>query len=59
MSLIEKPGYTALPQYYLRAGSDLLVWISFLSFWIKSILSAQPHADIVIHAPVSPGYYPG
>ncbi|KAL1202877.1 hypothetical protein V5N11_015132 [Cardamine amara subsp. amara] len=24
MSLIEKPGYTALPQYYLRAGSDLL-----------------------------------
>ncbi|WZZ76117.1 hypothetical protein YC2023_087487 [Brassica napus] len=51
VSLIEKPGYTALPQYYLRAGSDLLVWISFLSFWIKSILSAQPHADIVIHAP--------
>ncbi|CAN7081708.1 unnamed protein product [Brassica oleracea var. botrytis] len=24
VSLIEKPGYTALPQYYLRAGSDLL-----------------------------------
>ncbi|CAA0396481.1 unnamed protein product [Arabidopsis thaliana] len=24
MSLIEKPGYTALPQYYLRAGSGLL-----------------------------------
>ncbi|KAF8077495.1 hypothetical protein N665_1032s0006 [Sinapis alba] len=24
MSLIERPGYTALPQYYLRAGSDLL-----------------------------------
>ncbi|CAH2077964.1 unnamed protein product [Thlaspi arvense] len=24
MSLIEKPGYTALPQYYLRAGSELL-----------------------------------
>ncbi|XP_018484197.2 uncharacterized protein LOC108855009 [Raphanus sativus] len=24
ISLIEKPGYTALPQYYLRAGSDLL-----------------------------------
>ncbi|KAL0891042.1 hypothetical protein Bca101_015025 [Brassica carinata] len=41
MSLIEKPGYTALPQYYLRAGSDLLI-----------ILNAQPHADIVIHAPV-------
>ncbi|VVA92648.1 unnamed protein product [Arabis nemorensis] len=24
VSLIEKPGYTALPQYYLRAGSELL-----------------------------------
>ncbi|XP_010433611.1 PREDICTED: uncharacterized protein LOC104717700 [Camelina sativa] len=24
MSLIEKPGYTALPQYYLRAGSGIL-----------------------------------
>ncbi|ESQ54743.1 hypothetical protein EUTSA_v10024755mg [Eutrema salsugineum] len=24
MSFIEKPGYTALPQYYLRAGSELL-----------------------------------
>ncbi|KAL0835007.1 hypothetical protein Bca101_086896 [Brassica carinata] len=24
ISLIENPGYTALPQYYLRAGSDLL-----------------------------------
>ncbi|XP_010555670.1 PREDICTED: uncharacterized protein LOC104825103 [Tarenaya hassleriana] len=24
MTLIQKPGFTALPQYYLRAGSDLL-----------------------------------
>ncbi|CAF2149870.1 unnamed protein product [Brassica napus] len=24
ISLIENPGYTALPQYYLRAGSDIL-----------------------------------
>ncbi|KAL0763206.1 hypothetical protein Bca101_079357 [Brassica carinata] len=30
VSLIEKPGYTALPQYYLRAGSDLLKLFSIL-----------------------------